>query len=118
MKAFLSLVLISISFSAAAEVRGSKFEAYQQEMITEVVAQQCGISSDLVQLSHSEVVDQVDQGVRDVYMTTVFEAKVRVDQMIIDSYLVKVNSVLSDAYDHSNHVWGMFTVQNVTCHQN
>ncbi len=118
MKIFFSLVLISISFSATAGVHGSKFEAYQQKMITEVVAQQCGISSDLVQLSHTEVIDQVDQGIRDVYMTTVFEAKVRVDQMIFDSYLVKVNSVLADGYDHSNQVWGLFAVQNVTCHQN
>lgn len=118
MKAFFSLLLVAISLTATAEVQGSKFEAYQQKMITEAVAQQCGISSDLFQLSHSEVVDQIDQGVRDIYMTTVFEAKVRLDQMIFDSYLVKVNSVLSDAYDHSNQVWGIFTVQNVTCHQN
>ncbi len=118
MKAIFLLALIVISFSATAEVRGSKFEAYQQNMITEVVAQQCGISSDLFQVSHTEVVDQIDNGISDVYMTTVFEAKVRTDQMIFDSYLVKVNSVLADAYDHSNQVWGIFTVQNVTCYQN
>lgn len=118
MKAFFSLLLVSMAFSANAEVYGSKFEAYQQNMIAEVVAQQCGIVSDLSQLSHSEVIDQVDQGVRDVYMTTVFEGKVRVDQMIFDSYLVKVNSVLADGYDHSNQVWGIFTIQNVACHQN
>ena len=118
MKAFFSLALVAISFSATAEVRGSSFEVYQQKMISEVVANQCGISSDLSQLSHAEVIDQVDQGIRDVYMTTVFEANVRVDQMIFDSYLVKVNSVLADGYDHSNQVWGLFTVQNVTCHQN
>ncbi len=118
MKAIFTLALISISISATAEVRGSKFEAYQQNLITEAVAQQCGISSDLVQLSHAEIIDQIDQGIRDVYMTTVFEAKVRVDQMLFDSYLVKVNSALTDAYDHTNQVWGIFAVQNVTCHQN
>lgn len=116
MKAIFSLVLVLMSFSAMAEIRGSNFEVYQQEMIAEAVAQQCGITSDLDQLSHSEVIDQIDQGVRDVYMTTVFEAKVPVDQWTFEYYVVKVNSVLSDAYDHVNQVWGIFTVQNVTCH--
>ncbi len=118
MKALFTLALISMSITASAEVRGSKFEAYQQSIISEAVAKQCGISSDLVQLSHTEVIDQVDQGIRDVYMTTVFEAKVGVDQMYFDSYLVNVSSALVDAYDHSNQVWGIFAVEKVTCTQN
>lgn len=112
--AFLSLTS-TIAFS---QVIGSKFEDYQQNLIAQAVADQCGIRSDLVQISHTEYAERVDNGVIDVYMTTEFQARLHVDQYAYDNYLVTINSVLASGYDHENQVSGLFSVLNLTCQPN
>ena len=117
-KSFLVLIISLASTSSIAAVNGSKFADYQQTIIADAVAAQCGIYADLDQRHHTEFVDHVDNGIDDIYMTTEFQASVRIDQNIFDNYLVKVNSVLAAGYDHPNKVWGLFSILNVTCHQN
>jgi hypothetical protein len=119
MKNAILFLIISMSTSYCfSAVNGSKFDVYQQNIITEAVAAQCGIYTDLNQVSHFEFEDHVDNGVVDRYMTTEFQAKVRVDQNFFDNYLIKINSVLTAGYDHENKVWGLFSILNLTCHQN
>ena len=115
---FLVLMMSIVSSLSLAAVNGSKFESYQKNIITDAVAAQCNIYVDLNQLSHTEFVDHVDNGIDDLYMTTEFQANVRVDQNYFDNYLVKINTVLAAGFDHENQVWGLFSVLNLTCHQN
>jgi hypothetical protein len=117
MKSLIAVLFLFVSFSSVAEVIGSKFEIYQQKMITEAVYKKCGITSSLKQIKHSEVTQSVDQGIKDIYMKTMFVSKVRVDQMIFDHYTVIVESSLTSAYDYKNKTWGVFSVENVTCVQ-
>lgn len=117
MKKTLTVLLSLFSFCASAAIEGSTFKEYQETILESAIYKNCGIQRGLKVLSQTQTVDQVDQGVQDVYYKTTLEGFLKIDQGIIDRYLIKTNSVLVDAYDHENKVWGLFIVESVECTQ-
>ena len=114
MKFVLSLI-ITLAAASFAQAQNSSLTSTHTQKIEEAILNSCGYMRNLTQVSHSEEVVIVDQGVRDVYATTVFTGERRLDQNIFDAYAVTVESVLAAGYDHEEKTWGLFTVQSVSC---
>lgn len=115
MKTVLVLFTVLVAQLASAEVKNSAYEARHLSLIEQSVQKNCEIYTDLTQVSSTETVVRVDQGIQDVYFTTVLEARVRFDQGVWDDYTIIVESVLADAYDHSSQNWGIYSVNSVKC---
>ncbi len=110
-KILLSVAVSLLTFQAQA----NGFTVEQKKVVAEAIANTCGYIINLKQLGQTHKTVVVDQGIRDVYTTTVFEGDRRLDQNVFDRYEITVNSLVSDAYDHQNGNWGIFTVESVNC---
>jgi hypothetical protein len=115
MKSVLALFVLLSSLMVQAQIKGSQMPELHQSVIAEAVARSCGITRDLKVISHSEEIVRIDQGIQDVYYTTVLQGLRKLDQVFFDPYEVIVKSNLADTYDHQNKVWGVFNVDSVTC---
>ncbi|OFZ28634.1 MAG: hypothetical protein A2622_05960 [Bdellovibrionales bacterium RIFCSPHIGHO2_01_FULL_40_29] len=115
MKLVILSTLLTLNITAQAAILNSDLDSVHQKMITEAVAEKCFLSGDLSLVSSTTKVDTIDQGVQDVYYTTTFETIDLYDQVVADKYLVTVNSVKWDNYDHVNKNWGTFSVESVQC---
>lgn len=115
MKPIILSTLLALNITAQADVLNSDLDPVHQKMITEAVVAKCHLNGDLTLISNTTQVDVVDQGVRDTYFTTTFEALDAYDQNMSDKYLVTVNSVKWDQYDHVNKNWGAYSVESVQC---
>lgn len=110
MKIILTALLL-LSHTAFA----SGYEARHLEIIKKAIFTNCGHMSDLTQISSSETVIIVDQGIRDVEYVTQFSGVQRIDQGVFDVYKITVNSSFADMYDHSSRNWGVYSVETVKC---
>lgn len=100
---FLIFVSLLLTQTAMAGISGSSYELRHQAVIEEAVARICGLNGVSTQLSSEEVPVQVDQGIRDVYFTTVLSVRVGIDQYMYDEYSVVVKSVQADFYHEGNY---------------
>lgn len=89
---------------------------HQQEKMEKAIITNCGALLRLNVLSQVENVVRVDQGIFDIYYTTVLEGFIPLDQGFSDRYIITVESVLADTYDHTNKDWGSYSVESVSCH--
>ena len=107
-----SLLLSQVSFAAISE---SKLELRHQALIEKAIDANCGSFRELTEVNTSEVVIQIDQGIRDIKYTTVLTGLQRLDQNIFDRYEIVVESEYADMYDHSAQDWGAYNVTKVSC---
>ena len=107
-----SLLLSQVSFAAISE---SKLELRHQALIEKAINANCGKFRELTEVNTSEVVIQIDQGVRDIKYTTILTGLHRLDQNIFDRYEIVVESEYTDMYDHSAQDWGVYSVAKITC---
>lgn len=115
MKHIILSTLLALNITAQADVLNSDLDPVHQKLISEAVVAKCHLNGDLTFISSSSSVHVVDQGVRDTYFTTTFETLDSYDQNMSDKYLVTVNSVKWDQYDHVNKNWGAYSVELVKC---
>lgn len=115
MKIVLLLLTVLATQMTSAEVRNSNYEARHLTLIEKSIQEKCGIPSELSQLSSTETIVNVDQGIQDVYFKTVLQGFMHVDQMLYDEYEITVESVLADMYDHDAQTWGTYSVEAVKC---
>ena len=115
MKAIILTALIIFGINSQAAILNSDLDLVHQTKIQESVEKNCFLKGDLTQLSSTVKVDVVDQGVRDFYYTTTFETFDKYDQVYSDKYIVTVNSVKWDMYDHETKNWGSYSVESVKC---
>lgn len=118
MKTLIALLVVVASQVSLAAINYSNYEERHQNLIKNAVEKNCGFAGTLEQENSQEVVNQVDQGIRDVYYTTTLNFKVRVDQGVYDNYQVIVKSEFADMYDHVTKNWGVYSVENVYCYNN
>lgn len=118
MKTLMALLVVVASQVSVAAINYSNYEERHQQLIENAVERNCGYAGTLEQVNSQEVVDQVDQGIRDVYYTTTLKMTVRVDQGVFDNYTVIVKSQFADMYDHVTKNWGVYSVDNVHCYLN
>jgi VIT1/CCC1 family predicted Fe2+/Mn2+ transporter len=107
-----SLLLSQVSFAAISE---SKLELRHQALIENAIDANCGSFRELTEVNTSEVVIQIDQGIRDIKYTTVLTGLQRMDQNIFDRFAIIVESEYADMYDHSTQNWGAYSVTKVSC---
>ncbi len=117
MKFIAIIALFVISTSAHAKIRGSYLEPHQQEIVAQAIQERCGFAGTMTQVSHEDSVEYIDQGISDIYMTSVIKVKVAIDQYNTETYKVSVKSALISAYDHKNKEWGIFSIKSVNCTQ-
>lgn len=115
MKLIILSTLLALNITAQAAVLNSDLDPVHQKTIADAVAEKCFLSGDLTLISNTSRIDVIDQGVRDTYFTTTFETLDSYDQNMSDKYLVTVNSVKWDQYDHVNKNWGAYSVESVQC---
>lgn len=115
MKMVLLCTALCMNISAQAAVLNSGLDSRHQDSIVKAVSEQCFLSGDLKMLGKKELIVAIDQGVRDVYYEMKFETSDTYDQVISDNYVVTVNSVKWDQYDHENKDWGSYSVTSVQC---
>ncbi len=80
----------------------------------------CGYSGTVIQIASIEVVDQIDQGIRDVYYTTELQVGTHIygyPKHLPFEYKVSVKSVYSDSYNHPSAEWGVYHVSEVSCNK-
>jgi hypothetical protein len=118
MKTLIALLVVVASQVSVAAINHSNYEDRHQQLIKNAVEQNCGYAFTVEQVNSQEVVDQVDQGIRDVYYTTTLKMTVRIDQGVFDNYTVIVKSQFADMYDHVTKNWGAYSVDNVQCYLN
>lgn len=109
-----TLLATQASFAAISE---SKLEDRHQSLIEEAISKNCGRFSGLTQLTNTEEVIVVDQGIRDSKFLTVLTGLQRLDQNIFDRYTITVNSEYADMYDHETKNWGAYSISSVSCIQ-
>jgi len=86
------------------------------QAIESAIVKSCGISTDaLIQKSDLETPDQIDNGIRDVHYTTVFETQLEIAKNTFEVRRIIVQSFYADMYDHQAQEWGSYSVQNVNC---
>jgi hypothetical protein len=115
MKKTILFTLLTLNITAQSAILSSNLESVHQKMITDAVAEKCYLSADLISISESQKVVKIDQGMNDIYYTTTFETTDKYDQFVSDKYIVTVQSVKSDSYDHVNKNWGTYSVLSVQC---
>lgn len=115
-KSFLMLALL-ISQSSFAAISQSKLEDRHQGLIEEAITNNCGNFRELTQVSSTEEVIVIDQGIRDSRFVTVLSGLQRLDQNIFDQYTITVVSEYADMYDHETKNWGAYSVSSVKCVQ-
>lgn len=118
MKTLIALLVVVASQASVAAINYSNYEERHQQLIQNAVERNCGYAGSLEQVNSQEVVDQVDQGIRDVYYTTTLNLTVRIDQGVQDKYTVIVKSQFADMYDHVTKNWGAYSVESVHCYLN
>lgn len=118
MKTLIALLVVVASQVSVAAINNSGFEDRHQSLIENAVYNHCNISGTITQVNNDEIVNRVDQGIRDVYHTTTLKVKVGVDQYQADEYTVIVKSEYADVYDHVTQNWGVYSVQQVFCYNN
>ena len=114
MKTMIILVSVLASQISFADMRNSKYEVVHQQSIEESVVQACGIAGVLTQESSDQQLVSVDNGVNDIYFTTVLKVSTKMDQFSGENTVV-VKSVLTDAYNHETKNWGVYSVESVVC---
>lgn len=115
MKYVIATVALISSLNVFAGITNSNYEQRHLNVIEKAIVQECGSFYRMSQLTSTEEVIQVDQGIRDVIFTTTIEAIDRIDQGVFDEYEVTVVSEFADMYDHANQDWGVYSVKSVTC---
>lgn len=116
MKLFVSALILIAGLSAQAQIiKGSTLEERHQKAIAAAIKNTCSITRNLTQISQIEETVAVDQGIRDIYYTTIIDGEFRLDQDMFDHYTITVHSLLADIYDHQNQTWGVFVVEKVSC---
>lgn len=111
----LVLLLLVVISGSLAQAQNTVLNSAQTQKIEAAILTSCGYMRDLTQVSQTEEVVVVDQGVRDVYFTNVFTGERRLDQNIFDRYDITVKSILADGYDHQENAWGIFAIESVSC---
>ena len=99
----------------SANASTASFSSRHMKKITDAIAKKCYLTGKLQEVATQTRVDRVDQGIIDYYYKSEFLMEVRVDQGLYDTYKVKVDSAIFDAYDHADQDWGIITVDSVSC---
>lgn len=115
MKTMFAAFMILISFSSLASIRDSKYDARHIKAIKSAILAKCGHMSNLAEVSSSEEIIRIDQGIRDIRFTTVITGVQKIDQGIFDNYRITISSYYSDSYDHSDRDWGSYSVESLKC---
>lgn len=115
MKAFILTGVLFLANAGYAAIADSNYDLRHQAAIESAITT-CGYNGAVTQLSSEEEVVNVDQGIQDVFYTTVLSVKVPVDQYMFDEYRVVVRSEFADMYDHSAADWGVYSVTSINCH--
>lgn len=110
----LFVALMSAQVFASEGIKNSSLTTNHQNKIEEAILKSCAnlYKYSLTQLSYEVVYDRVDTGITDEYYTTTLEVSSRLDQ-ITDEYVITVQSVIADGYDHESKDWGLISVLSV-----
>ncbi|NUN06857.1 MAG: hypothetical protein HUU57_13970 [Bdellovibrio sp.] len=111
MKHIVSFFVLFAGLTAQAQ----NFTPEQSTIVQAAIVESCGYMRNLNQVSQTVETIKVDQGVHDLYYTTVLTGERRLDQSFFDAYIITVQSSLTAGYDHQTKTWGVFSVQNVSC---
>ena len=115
MKKLLIGFIALTSVSAFASLSNTGYEARHITVVEKALEKNCGTFKNLELVAKSEEVIRVDQGIRDVYYTTVLTGDKRLDQNTFDTYEITIKSEYADMYDHTNKDWGVYSVTSVSC---
>lgn len=115
MKNLLVIVSLLASQTVFAQINNSQNEARHQATMVAAIEKSCGYMRDLTQVSQSEEIINVDNGIQDIKFVTVLTGLQRMDQNIFDQYEIVVASEYADMYDHDSKNWGAYFATSVTC---
>ncbi len=115
MKLMFTVLVLAVGSFAQAQIAKSSFSAVQSAEIQAAIVNSCGYVRNLSEVSNTQSVVVVDQGVHDIYNTTVLVGERRLDQNVFDALTITVKSSVVDAYDHQNQTWGVFVIESVSC---
>lgn len=106
MKAFIISLLAVLSFSAIAQIDNSDLDVRLQNKIRAALVVKCDVPNAwLFQVSNKTTVHHVDNGITDY----TFETEIEVE----GNGVVTVLSSYSDAYDHVEQNWGIYSVDSI-----
>lgn len=111
----MKLIVSSLIVLSGLTAQAQNFTAEQAAVVQAAIVESCGYMRNLSQISQTVETVKVDQGVHDLYYTTVLTGERRLDQNFFDAYTITVQSSLTAGYDHQAKTWGVFSVQNVSC---
>jgi hypothetical protein len=107
MKLLLIVLMSLFAISLQAKIIDSDYEAGHQGVIEKALYTSCGYHpSSVTQISSTTYVDEIDQGVRDTYYTTILEVKIKIDQNFYDVHNVEVKSM---------SIYSFYEVRSVQC---
>lgn len=115
----LILSISLLSLTTYAQVQPQALESHHQELIKNAAIEQCGMTRGYVEIVQSTATAvKVDQGVTDYKYETIVAVNQRVDQLMYDTYLVKIASSYIEQYDHQSKNWGVYRIEGAsTCTQ-
>jgi hypothetical protein len=109
------LVLSLLSGSAMANIINSDYDKRMEKTIISAITNECNVMEDLTLIKSVEKLDEVDQGVTDIFYRSTFTGQQVYDQNIYDVYDIKVTTWYYDLYDHESKEWGDYHVKSVEC---
>lgn len=115
MKSMFAAFMIFASLSSFASIRDSKYDARHIKAIKSAIVEKCGHIGELAEVSSSQEIIRIDQGIRDIRFTTVISGVQKIDQGIFDFFRITVSSYFSDSYDHEARDWGSYSVESLKC---
>ncbi|MEQ1722454.1 MAG: hypothetical protein ABL930_04710 [Pseudobdellovibrio sp.] len=115
MKNLLVIISLLATQAAFAQISNSQNNPRHQAVMVAAIQNNCGYMRDLTQVSQTEEIVRVDNGIQDVRYVTVLSGLQRMDQNIFDQYEITVLSEYADMYDHTAQDWGAYFATTVTC---
>jgi hypothetical protein len=107
---FLTLVFASSSFAFGVEL-----ETRHLKLIEKMINLKCGKMLTLNQVSTTGEILQNDNGNRVIGYQSVFTGIQYIDHFWYVKYVITVDSLYADGYDHEAREWGLFSVDHVKC---
>ena len=115
MKNLLVIICLLATQAAFAQISNSQNNPRHQAVMAEAIQNNCGYMRDLTQISQTEEIVRVDNGITDVRYVTLLSGVQRLDQAYFDQYEITVLSEYADMYDHTAQDWGAYFTTSVSC---
>lgn len=109
------LLLTLLSQTTFASIINSNYEVRMNDTIETAIVNNCNQMLELTLIKTEKRVEEIDQGIIDIYYTSTFTGKQVYDQNIYDVYDITVETSYDNSYDHQAQESGYYHVDSVEC---